>query len=412
MKRLERPDWNREQLRDLALTWGTPLYVYDLATVLARVEALRARDTFDRIRYAQKANPNLALLEQLRGAGVCLDAVSAGEIARALAAGFEAEEIAYTSDVFDRRALELVAEHPVAVNLGTVDMADQLAEVRPGAEVTLRVNPGFGGGHDRKVTTGGELSKHGIWHAALDEAYRRCAELGLTVAGLHVHIGSGLDGELLRATCDAMAALVRAAPESVRSISTGGGLPVPYRPTDEHLDLDTWAGAWQDLRRGLETALRRPLELEVEPGRFLVAESGVLVTEVRGVKRQGANEFVLVDAGFHTLARPMLYGAYHEITRLDGVDAERAPRIVAGPLCESSDVFTVDETGAPEPRPLPSVAPGDLLCVHDVGAYGASMSSGYNSQPIPAEVLIVDGAPKLARRSQTLEEQLTLEKTR
>ena len=136
-----------------------------------------------------------------------------------------------------------------------------------------------------------------------------------------------------------------------------------------------------------------------------MAESGVLLAEVRATKRQGTLDYVLVDAGFHNLPRPLLYGAYHEITALGRAsDAPLLPQIVAGPLCESADVFTQDANGHLEPRPLPRLAPGDLLCLHDAGAYAASMASNYNSQPFAAEVLVDGGVARLVRRRQTAED--------
>jgi diaminopimelate decarboxylase len=376
-------------LRALARAHGTPLFAYDAATVRARVAELRGR--CDVVRYAMKANPNAELLALLRAEGCAIDAVSAGEVERALAAGFEPGEIVFTSDVFDRAALECVARRRVRVNLGTLDMLEQYAALGVGREVTLRVNPGFGAGHSAGVTTGGEHSKHGIWHAELEWALARARAAGLAVTGLHVHIGSGARLESLLAAARALRALAPRVGRTLAVISVGGGLPIPYRPGEARIDLDALAGAWRTVQRELEHELDRKLTLEVEPGRYLVAEAGVLLTEVRATKRQGTLDYVLVDAGFHNLPRPLLYGAYHEISAL-GVapSAALVPQVVAGPLCESADVFTQGQGGALEPRLLPRLAPGALLCIHDAGAYAASMASNYNGQPFAPEVL-VDG---------------------
>lgn len=156
------------------------------------------------------------------------------------------------------------------------------------------------------------------------------------------------------------------------------------------------------------------MKLEIEPGRFTVAEAGVLVAQVRSVKEMGSRHFVLIDAGFNDLMRPSMYGSYHHITALaaDGSDLVIAPRIetvVAGPLCESGDVFTQQEGGKVETRSLPEVKPGDYLVLHDTGAYGASMSSNYNSRPLLPEVLFDNGVARLIRRRQTIQELLALE---
>jgi len=175
------------------------------------------------------------------------------------------------------------------------------------------------------------------------------------------------------------------------------------------VDVARYVEVWTSTRSALEAELGRPLALETEPGRYLVAEAGLLLTEVRGRKRAGALDYVLVDAGFHTLVRPAMYGAYHHISALGHDGASTSPKVVAGPLCEPSDVFTQDAAHELVPVPLPDVRPGDLLCIHDAGAYCASMASSYNSQPLPAEVVVEAGVPRLARRRQRLEELVSNE---
>jgi len=381
------------QLEDLAREHGTPLHVYSARIVRARFAELSG---FEVVRYAQKANPHPPLLRLLRGLGAQVDAVSAGELEGALAAGFAPAQIVFTSDLFDRRALELLARHPVPVNLGSPFMIEQYAALarahsNPRA-ITLRVNPGFGHGHGRKVTTGGEASKHGIWHEELGVCVKRALAAGLEVTGLHVHIGSGVDTEHLARVCDGFAREARVATEAgarLEAISAGGGLPIPYRAGEPRLDLAAFTRAWRAMRDTLARELGRPLRLEVEPGRYLVAEAGLLLAEVRGTKRNGRIEYLFVDAGFHNLLRPALYGAYHQISAVGHKESEPStPKVVAGPLCESGDVFTVDALGHLLPQLLPELEPGELVCIHDTGAYGASMASSYNSQPRAPEILV------------------------
>ncbi len=397
-------------LRSLAREHGTPLYVYDAETVRRRVDELGG---FDVVRYAQKANSCRALLEIVRASGAHVDAVSAGEVVRALAAGFSASEIVYTSDVFDRAALDVLARHPVAVNIGSPNMLDQYARLldsawsvrgERGRDVMLRLNPGFGHGHGKKVTTGGETSKHGIWHEDLPPVAQRAVELGLRVTGLHVHIGSGSDLDHLTRACSAMQGFARTVGDSLTTISNGGGLPIPYRYGEERIDIARFTETWVDAKHAIERELGVELSLEVEPGRYLVAEAGVLVCEVRGTKRSRRYEYVLVDAGFHNLVRPAMYGAYHQISAV-GHDAKEptTPKVVAGPLCESADVFTVGANGELAPIELPELSEGDLLCIHDAGAYAASMASNYNSQPFAAEVLVDGGKARLVRRRQSFD---------
>ena len=393
-------------ITELARQFGTPTFVYDAAMIRRRVADLAA---FDMVRYAQKACSNLAILDLVRRSGALVDAVSAGEIRRALAAGFstagDPPPIVYTADLFDAAALDLCIEQGVHVNCGSPDMIDQLGSRVPGRNITLRINPGFGHGHSQKTNTGGKQSKHGIWHAQIAECVDRASRYGLSVSGLHMHIGSGVDLEHLAQVCDAMERAATEVGPSLHSISAGGGLPTIYRPTDTYVDLAAYFALWDAVRRRLAQRFGHALQLEVEPGRYLVAESGFLVAEVRAVKRQDDNTFYLVDAGFNNLARPILYGSYHPMSIVPvPLFAPEQDVIVGGPLCESGDIFTQEEGGFVAPRRLPEARVGDLLVIECAGAYGFVMGSNYNSQPLAAEVLIDAGRSHLIRRRQTFED--------
>jgi len=213
--------------------------------------------------------------------------------------------------------------------------------------------------------------------------------------------------------CDAMVDQVVAFGQDLEAISAGGGLSIPYRFDEEAIDTQHYYGLWNDARERIAAHLGHPVKLEIEPGRFLVAESGVLVSQVRAVKEMGSRHFVLVDAGFSDLMRPSMYGSYHHISLLpvDGraLGDATVESVVAGPLCESGDVFTQLEGGKVETRALPVAQVGDYLVFHDTGAYGASMSSNYNSRPLIPEVLFENGAAREIRRAQTIQELLALE---
>lgn len=399
---------------ELARRFGTPSYVYDAAKIVERIDDLKR---FEVVRYAQKACSNIAILDLVRRHGVLVDAVSAGEIRRAVAAGYaphparhgDPHPIVYTADIFDREALALVVEQDIHCNCGSPDMIDQLGEAAPGREITLRINPGFGHGHSQKTNTGGEQSKHGIWHEQLAEALQRADHHGLSVTGLHLHIGSGTDMEHLSQVCGAMERLAREVGRSLTTISAGGGLPVPYRAEQSYIDIGAYYELWDASRKRLEDAFGHRLTLELEPGRYLVAESGYLVTEIRAVKKMGSNTFYVVDAGFNNLARPILYGAYHpmSICAADGSSAADRPThdvVIGGPLCESGDIFTQEEGGFVATRKLPAASVGDLLVIEVAGAYGSVMASNYNSKPLAAEVLIADGKAELIRARQTFDD--------
>jgi len=395
-------------LQRLVREHGTPLWVYDAATVRERVSSLRP---FDVIRYAQKANSNIQLLKLMRAEGVKVDAVSLGEIERALAAGYPAADIVFTADLFDHATLARVVQQRIAVNTGSVDMLDQLGARSPGHRVWLRINPGFGHGHSNKTNTGGEHSKHGIWHADLPLALAAIARHGLQLVGLHMHIGSGVDYGHLKEVCSAMVDLAAKVPNRLEAVSAGGGLSIPYRAGEPRIDTAHYFSLWDAARRQIAAARGHDVELEIEPGRYLVAEAGVLLAEVRAVKTMGKNRFVLVDAGFNELMRPSMYGSHHgiQVLPVDGMPRAVQPTVVAGPLCESGDVFTQGEGGVVMTRELPEARVGDLLVFEDAGAYGASMSSNYNTRPLAAEVLVDGGVAGLVRRRQTVQELLALE---
>ena len=408
-----------QQLRALAARHGTPLWVYDAAVIRERIAALKG---FDTVRFAQKACSNTHILRLMREQGVKVDSVSRGEVLRALAAGYAVgtgadavhSDIVFTADLLDRETLATVVAHRVPVNAGSIDMLEQLGEVSPGHPVWLRLNPGFGHGHSNKTNTGGEHSKHGIWHEQLGEALAVIARRGLALIGLHMHIGSGVDYAHLGRVCGAMVELVRvvrATGQDLQAISAGGGLSIPYQAGGEPIDTAHYFSLWDAARKEAENVIGHRLALELEPGRYLVAESGVLLAEVRAVKTQGRQHFLLVDAGFNELMRPAMYGSYHAMSLLaaDGQDRPVRPTVVAGPLCESGDVFTQAEGGVVLARELPQAQVGDLLVIHDTGAYGASMSSNYNSRPLIAEVLVDGDSDRLIRRRQTVEELLALE---
>ena len=401
-----------QPVAELAQKFGTPLFVYDAAVVAERVADLAV---FDVVRYAQKALSNLAILDVVRRAGACVDAVSAGEIQRALAAGFkpgfnEPPQIVYTADIFDREALELVAKHEIPVNCGSPDMIDQYGAVCPGRGITLRINPGFGHGHSQKTNTGGQQSKHGIWHEQLGECVERAKRNKLSIAGLHMHIGSGTDMEHLSQVCGAMEAAALSVGPQLHSISAGGGLPTPYREGDKKVDIAAYYELWNGVRDRLAAAFSHPVSLEIEPGRYLSAECGSLIAEIRAVKKMGDNLFYVVDAGFNNLARPILYGAYHPMAVAYANSEPRgsSPRpeatqqvIVGGPLCESGDIFTQEDGGYVRGRELPVASVGDFIVIGVAGAYGAVMGSNYNSKPLAAEVMVENGQVHLVRERQT-----------
>lgn len=370
------PSLDAELLGELADVHGTPLFVTCAETLRGRFREARGLLPDAEICYAAKANGNPHLLRLLRREGASVDAVSLGEVLAAERAGYGSEDIVYTGAYPPEAELEAVLRRGLRANANSTADLERIARITDGREIGVRVNPGVGAGHHRHVVTGGAGSKFGIPVDDVAAALRRARDRGLEPVRLHMHVGSGirtprpiLEGaEVLVQLAESL----RAEGFPVRTLDVGGGWAVPYRPGEEGLD----PGALAD---GLGTLIPDDIGLIVEPGRWIVAESTVLLTRVTAVS--GAT--VGVDAGLNTLLRPALYDAYHHVTNLTGAD--RAPRRVTlvGPICESADVLARE-------RLIPAPRRKDLLAVHTAGAYGAVMASRYNARPLPGEVLVDD----------------------
>ncbi|AKC59835.1 diaminopimelate decarboxylase [Blochmannia endosymbiont of Polyrhachis (Hedomyrma) turneri] len=408
---------NIENLQFLYKKYNGPVWVYDASIIINQINRLRQ---FDTIRFAQKACSNIHILRLIGSHGVKVDAVSLGEIERALLSGFQygenSDEIIFSSDLLEEPVLKRILNLNILVNIGSIDMLHQLGICSYGHRVWLRINPGFGSGHSKKTNTGGENSKHGIWYKDIPLALSYVHRYGLRLLGFHIHIGSGVDYNILSKVCDVMVDQVCSSREDLIVISAGGGLSIPYYVDNINmLNIDHYFNLWNSARNRISDYLGHTVRLEIEPGRFLVAESGMLISQVRAVKDAGARHFVLVDVGFNDLVRPVMYGSYHHVSLIPAEKHRNIflepvfDTIIGGPICESGDVFTQTEDGDLEPRSLPYAKVGDYLVFHDTGAYGSSMSSNYNSRPFLPEVLFKDGNMYQIRRKQTLKELLSLE---
>jgi diaminopimelate decarboxylase len=405
-------------LEAIAKSVGTPFFLYDAATLRQRIAAIRDITPGPHLqaRFAMKSSSVRKVLETIQEAGVWIDAVSGNEVLRAKAAGFptgnQPPVILFTADVFRDNALEVIRAHHILPNVGSPGMLRQLAAAGYRGPVGLRVNPGFGHGHVQACDTGGPSSKHGIWYEDIEPNRAEAERLGLPVVLLHAHIGTGPEvSEFvvnMRRLGDLFAELI---PNyaNVAAINLGGGVPYPYRPGAAEIDLAEFGRTLADIQERVSQRAGRSIRVEIEPGRYFIAPAVVLVTRVTDIKYTRSNEkgtgqrFAMVDAGFCDLIRPAMYGSYHHITA-PGRNGTSVPTAVAGPLCESGDVFTRDAAELIDPRPLPPVEAGDLLVLHDAGAYGAAMSSNYVSMGRAAQVWIEDDRPFLIARRETLDD--------
>ena len=371
----------REHLLHLAQA-GTPRYVYNLATVRARARALAAIKQIDQRYYAIKANSHPAILELLEQEGFGLECVSHGELKHVfnVLPTLSPRRVLFTPSFAPRTEYEAAFALGVTVTVDNVEALQRWPELFRNRELWLRVDLGRGEGHHAKVRTGGKDSKFGLPIARVDEFVRLAEALGTRVVGLHAHLGSGVEtAQHWRLMCDELAGFARRI-GSVETIDIGGGLPIPYSADDEPFDLQAWAVGLAEVK-----AVHPAFRLAIEPGRYLVAESGVLLTTATQVVEKDGVRRVGLDAGMNTLMRPALYDAWHDIENLSrlGGYAEGLFDVV-GPICESSDVFG-------KRRRLPvSTAPDDVMLIADAGAYGYVMANTYNQRELPREDVIDD----------------------
>lgn len=384
------------------------MYVYSAAVIAERYAAFTAAfgDYPHRVHYALKANSTLAVVRLVRALGGGVDANSGGEIDVALRAGCEPRDIVFTGVGKTRTELERaigIGVHVInAESFGEIERIDELARAHGRrAAVALRVNPDVAAGAHPHIATGGRTHKFGVpLGAAADTCRRALALPGVQLCGLHVHVGSQLGScepirEALRPIAELAADLAREGCR-LQHLDVGGGLGISYDGSD--------APSVEEYARTVIDAVR-PTGLRViaEPGRWIVGPAGTLVASVVDVKdRDGGGRFVVLDAGMSELLRPALYGAFHRLEPLEPGPGAPVACDVVGPICETSDVL-----GAERLMPVPAV--GDLIAIHDTGAYGSVMASNYNRHPLPAEVLIDSEGWRVIRRRQTVDDMVGLE---
>lgn len=372
----------RERLLSLAGV-GTPRYVYHLPTVRARARALAGIAAIDRRFYAIKANSHPAVLRAIASEGFGLECVSQGELERVFAEvpSLAPQDVLFTPSFAPRGEYEFALSRGVIVTLDNVEALRNWPEVFRGRKLWVRIDLGRGDGHHDKVKTGGKTSKFGLPLARLDEFLATARELDIRIVGLHAHLGSGVETPLhWKQVSDELGGLADQI-GTVESIDIGGGLPIPYAAEDEPFDLESWATGLAEIK-----AAYPAYQLIIEPGRYLVAESGALLTRVTQVVEKQGIRRVGADAGMNALIRPALYDAWHDVANLSRLgDTLEDSFDVVGPICESSDVFG-------KRRRLPAAtAEGDVLVFADAGAYGFSMANTYNLRDLPAEE-VLDGA--------------------
>ncbi len=386
----------------LAEDFGTPLYVTEEKAIrenFNRIQGAFSKHMPTRVHYACKANSNLAILRILEQEGSYIDTVSIGEVKTCMRAGFSPDKILYTGVSVSNEELEELVFQGVTINIDSLSEMRRLSTITTDIPVSFRVNPAVGAGHHEHVVTGAKGTKFGIPNDRVLEAYKEALELGFTPIGIHAHIGSG--GQKVQPFVEVTEVLASFANEieeeldiSLQFLDIGGGVGIPYRPNEKTMDLDLLA---ESVCSVVKERTSIP-NIAIEPGRYIVADSTVLLTSVVDVKKSGDKHYVGVDAGFNTLIRPAFYGSYHHVRVANkfGMTGEITYDVV-GPICETGDYLAKD-------RLLPPVEEGDLIAVYDTGAYGFVMSSQYNSRPRCGEVLVKDGNASLVRERERVED--------
>ena len=372
------PWWRAARGGLLDLARATPRYVYNLPTIRERARALRALQSVDRVYYAVKANAHPAILRALAQEGLGFECVSPGELDAVDAiAEANASPRLFTPNFAPHVDYERALQRGVPVTLDALHPLQHWPDLFARREIMLRVDLGRGLGHHDKVRTGGSDSKFGLPLEHLDAFMELARRHDVRITGLHAHLGSGiLDASHWPTVCGQLASIAERV-GSVRTLNLGGGLGVPSHPGEAELDIAAVDAALAEVKRTYPQ-----YELWLEPGRWLVADAGVLLAHVTQTKRKGTIDYLGCDAGMHVLIRPALYDAWHEIVNLSrlGASADIVYQVV-GPICESGDVLGVD-------RHLPRSEEGDVLLIAQTGAYGESMSSRYNLRALAEPAIL------------------------
>lgn len=388
------------QATDWVEEFGSPLYVYDAATIAQQYR--RISGAFDDdlnvgIHFACKALNNLNILRLLKAEGAGLDAVSLGEIHLGLQAGFTPDEILFTPNGVGMGEIRAAVEIGVHINIDNLETLEEFAnEFGNSIPICVRINPHIMAGGNAKISVGHIDSKFGISIYQMRHLHRIVDHMGLHVHGLHMHTGSDIID---------IASFMRGANlllevahdfKELTYIDFGSGFKIGYKPQERTTDIEAFGATMSARFKEFCLEYGRDLQLIFEPGKFLVSEAGAFLTTVNSTKTTPSTVFAQVDSGFNHFPRPMLYDAYHHIENISNPEGENRLYTIVGYICET-DTFGYD-------RQLSEVRRGDVLAFHNAGAYCSTMASNYNSRVRPAEVLVKDGQAHLIRERETIED--------
>lgn len=385
---------------ELCDTFGMPLYVYDCDKIEEQYHELT--EAFSRVKvrinYACKALSNVNILKLFRKLGAGLDTVSIQEVELGLMAGFDPDDIIYTPNCVSIEEIRMAAKLGVRINIDNISILEQFGhEIGGSYPVCIRINPHIMAGGNAKISTGHIDSKFGISVYQMRHVQRIIASDKMRVNGLHMHTGSDiLDIEVFLRGAEILLDTALEHFPDLDFIDFGSGFKVKYKENDFETDVASLGQTLSDRFIAFCKEYGRDLEIMFEPGKFLVSESGFLLVRTNVIKQTTATVFAGVDSGQNHLIRPMMYDAYHRITNISNPEGRKRIYTIVGYICET-DTFGWD-------RRMNEIREGDVLAIHNAGAYGFSMASNYNSRFRPAEVMVYKGKPLLIRKRETLED--------
>ncbi|MGK5093481.1 diaminopimelate decarboxylase [Deltaproteobacteria bacterium TL4] len=390
---------------EIVQQYGSPVYVYDEQVIRSQYRQLA--ESFPHVslhvHYAMKANSNPAILRILLQEGSWIDAVSPFEVRLALETGFSPAQILFTGNNITQEELEYCLEQKVAINIESLTWLERLGQLNLGGKVSIRINPGIGAGYHAHCITGGPQSKFGIYYDQMDQAINIAKQSGLSINGIHSHIGTGIfEAEPMLEAMDMTLNVARQIP-GLQFIDFGGGFAIPYKSEQQPLNVEDLGKRMSERFSDFCENYGCSLNMKIEPGRFLVASAGFLIATVNTLKTTPRYRFAGVNSGFNHLVRPTMYGSYHKIYNASRMQGEEESVVIVGNICESGDIFSRSNKDQIE-RLIPRLQLGDHIAIADVGAYGMAMSSQYNMRSRPPEVLVNGGTSRLIRQRESYED--------
>jgi len=388
-------------LKEAALKFGTPIYLYDLKIIENQFDKLNKELSVlenYKIHFAAKSLSNISILKFIKNMGAGLDAVSIEEVMIGLKCGFNKDEILYTPNGVSFEEIKQAFKLGVKINLDSIESIKDFVNEFGNQSITVRINPGIYAGGNDNVSVGHSESKFGIPEERIDELLDMEKKGKVKITGLHIHTGSDITKN--NQFKDGIMKIFSIARDfrNIESIDLGGGIKIPYYKNDTLTNLNDYVKEVSNELKKFELEFNKKLKLIFEPGKFLVSDCGFFITKVNYIKSTKTKDFLQVDSGFNHLLRPTLYGSHHEIINLSNPEGKKKEYDVVGYICEK-DTFA-------EKRKISETSIGDLICFKNAGAYGFNMSSNYNSRLKPAEVCIYNNKILKIREAQSLKDLL------